>query len=42
MYNRLTYNRTLPEVKRAVNKHSDMLRINRDFEEVLQNPYNSL
>ena len=30
----LIYNRTLPDIKRAVNKHWDMLKINRDFEQV--------
>ena len=30
----LTYNITLPDVKRAVNKHRDMLKINKDFEQV--------
>ena len=30
----LTYNRTLPDVKRAVNKHWEILKINRDFEQV--------
>ena len=30
----LTYNRTLPDIKRAVNKHQDILKINRDFEQI--------
>ena len=29
----LRYNRTLPDIKRAVNKHWDILKINRDFEQ---------
>ena len=30
----LTYNGTLPDIKRAVNKHWDILKINRDFEQL--------
>ena len=30
----LTYNCTLPDIKKAVNKHWDILKINRDFEHV--------
>ena len=28
-----TYNRTLPDIKRAVNKHWGILKVNRDFEQ---------
>ena len=31
---KLTYNRSLPDIKRVVNKHWDILEINRDFEQV--------
>ena len=30
----LTYIRTLPDIKRAINKHWDILKINRDFDKV--------
>ena len=30
----LTYNRTLPDIKRAINKHWDIFKINRDFYKV--------
>ena len=32
----LTYNRILPDIKRLTNKHWDMLKINKDFEEVFK------
>ena len=32
----LTYNRILPDIKRLINKHWGMLKINRDFEEVFK------
>ena len=38
----LTYNRTFQDIKRAVNKHLDLLKINRDFEGFYRTPYNSL
>ena len=34
----LTYNRTFADIKRAVNKHWDIIKISRDFREVLQKP----
>ena len=30
----LTYNHTLPDIKKAVDKHWDLLKINKDFEQV--------
>ena len=38
----LTYNRTLPDIKRAVNKHWNILKRNRDFEQVFTKPCYSL
>ena len=35
----LPHNHALPDIKRTVNKHWNMLKINRDFEEVFTEPY---
>ena len=34
----LTYNRTLPNVKRAISNNWNLLRINREFKDVFQEP----
>ena len=36
----LPYNRTLLDTKKAINKHWDILKTNRDFEEVFAEPPN--